>query len=175
MQSAVRLSCVHGIWCLALPEAKTLRGEETKYASKAVHKQIAVVIASGIESLERDILGQVQDLIFSQKGLGKENEVPIWICLWLLMLTYRRTIIHWSTRRNRDSYLELSQHMYNMLISTYSTIFRSSTPRWHNFLKPEVFEKFGRDPSVTERMGVIKTEMEYIGQLAPSMLAGHVF
>jgi hypothetical protein len=168
MQQAVRLSCLHGMWCSALPEPKKSRNEETKYASKAVHKQIAVIITKGIESLECDILRQLQTLIFSQKGRSIQNEVPIWICLWLLMLTYRRTIVHWSSRRNRDSYLELSQQMYNMLISTYSTFFRSSTPLWHNFLKDDVFEKFGRDYSVTERLGVIKTEMEDIRQLLVS-------
>lgn len=162
MRQAVRLSCLHGMWCSALPQPKMKRNEPTRYASKAVHKQIAGILAHGIEALECDILGLLQTLIFSQKGRQTQNEVPIWICLWLLMLTYRRTIVHWSTRRNRDSYLELSQHMYNMLISTYSTIFRSSTPLWHNFLKDEVFEKFGRDHGVTERMGVIKTEMDDI-------------
>ena len=162
MKQAVRLSCLHGMWCSALPQPKMTRDEPTKYASKAVHKQIASVLAKGVEALECDILGQLQTLIFSQKGRQSQNEVPVWICLWLLMLTYRRTIGHWSARRNRDSHLELSQHMYNMLLSTYSTLFRSSTPLWHNFLKDEVFEKFGRDHSVIERMGVIKTEMDSI-------------
>lgn len=162
MEQAVRLSCLHGIWCSALPQPKNSRNETPRYASKAVHKQIAIILTPGIEALEHSILIQLQSLIFSQKGIGRQNELPIWICLWLLILTYRRTISHWSCRRNRDSYLELSQHMYNMLISTYSTVFRSSTPLWHNFLKDEVFEKFGRDTSVTERMGVIKTEMIYI-------------
>ena len=161
MQQAVRLSCLHGIWCSALPEPKNARNEALRYASKAVHKQIAVIITQGVETLERDILGQLQSIIFNQKGLGKQNELPIWICLWLLMLTYRRTISHWSSRRNRESHLELSQHMYNMLISIYSTIFRASTPLWHNFLKADIFEKFGKDYSVTERMGVIKTEMQF--------------
>ena len=162
MQQAVRLSCLHGMWCSALPEPKKTRYETPRYASKAVHKQIAGIITPGIEALERDILGQLQFLIFSQKGRRSENELPIWICLWLLMLTYRRTILHWSTRRNRDSYLELSQHMYNMLISTYSTQFRNSTPLWHDFLKDDIFELFGRDFSILERMGTIKTEMGYI-------------
>ena len=162
MDQAVRLSCLHGLWCSALPHPKTSRHSSPKYASKAVHKQIAGIITQRIDLLERDILGQLQTLIFSQKGQATQNEVPIWICLWILMLTYRRTIAYWSSRRNRDSYLDLSQHMYNMLISTYSTIFRSSTPLWHNFLKDQVFQKFGRDHRVIERMGVIKTEMDEI-------------
>jgi hypothetical protein len=170
MKQAVRLSCLHGIWCSALPEPKLSRSSAPRYASKAVHKQIATILTPGIESLEQSILTQLQSLIFSQKGMGKENELPIWICLWLLILTYRRTIFHWSARRNRENYLELSRHMYNILISTYSTVFRSSTPLWHNFLKDEVFEKFGRDYSVTERMGVIKTEMEWIRELPIPLL-----
>jgi len=120
-----------------------------------------VIITSGIESLESEILKLMQSLIFNLKGLGKENEIPIWICLWLLILTYRRTISYWSSRRNRENCLGLAEQMYNMLISIYATIFRHSTPLWHNFLREDVFERFGRDYSVTERMGVIKTEMEY--------------
>lgn len=168
MQQAVRLSCLHGIWCSALPEPKKTRHEAPKYASKAVHKQFAIIITQGIETLEYDILRQLQTLIFGQKAEKDRatlNEVPIWICLWLLMLTYRRTILHWSSRRNRDSYVELSQQMYNMLISTYSTLFRSTTPLWHDFLKEEIFERFGRDFSILERMGTIKTEMAYTRKL----------
>ena len=162
MRQVVTLSCLHGMWCSALPHPKMKRDEPIRYTSKAVHRQIAGILTKGIETLECDILEQLQYLIFSQNGRGTQNEVPIWICLWLLMLTYRRTIIHWSSRRNRDNYLELSQHMYNMLISIYSTIFRASTPLWHNFLKEEVFEKFGKDHKVTERLGNIKTEMDDI-------------
>ena len=42
--------------------------------------------------LEIDLLSSLQNRIFGGKGPEKENMIPIWICLWLLVLTYRETI-----------------------------------------------------------------------------------
>jgi len=157
---AVRLSCLHGIWSLALPEQKRTRQEPCKYASEAVHRQIGIIVSQGIEALEQAILAEVQSIIFNSKGPGKLNMLPIWICLWLLILIYRRTILGWSTE-DSDGRLALAQHMYEMLISIYSGLFRPSCPLWLNFLRDDIFELFGRDPRVVERMGTLKTEMGF--------------
>ncbi len=160
MQKAVRLSCLHGLWCSALQEPRTSRQQQPIYASKAVHMQIAVILSEGIDALEHEILDQLQGVIFHTKGPGKENMLPIWTCLWSLILIYRRTVL--NSEREGNGRLGLAQHMYETLISIYSGLFRPSSPLWLNFLKDEVFQLFGRDSKVTERLGTIKTELSYI-------------
>jgi hypothetical protein len=162
MRKAVQLSCLHAIWCSALPQLRRTSQEPRRYLSRAVHQQIGVIVSEGIETLEYDILNQLEELIFHRKGPGKENLLPIWTCLWLLMLTYRRTVVRWPSERWGDGMLALAQHMYEMLISIYSALFKPSSPLWLNFLKDEVFELFGRDLRVVERLGTIKTEMGYM-------------
>jgi len=160
MQKAVRLSCLHGLWCSALQEPRISHQQRPIYASKAVNMQIGVILSQGIEVLELDVLGQLQSLIFHSKGPGKDNRLPIWACLWLLMCTYRRTILH-SVREEKGE-LDLLQHMYEILISIYSGLFRPSSPLWLNFLEDEVFQQFGRDFKIVERLGTVKTEVGYI-------------
>jgi hypothetical protein len=94
MRKAVWLSCLHGIRCSALPQQRRTSQEPIRYVLKAIHQQIGVIVSERIEALEYDILNQFEKLIFHRKGPGKESMLPIWTCLWLLMLTYRRTVLH---------------------------------------------------------------------------------
>ena len=170
MRKAVQLSCFHAIWCSALPLARNSLLEPLQHASKAVHLQIAVVVTQGIVDLEVEILSELQTLVLQpKKGPGRQNMLPLWTCLWLLILTYRRTISHRpdsssSSTGAKDTY-ELARHMYDMLVSIYSGLFRPSSPMCLNWLKHEIFELFGQDYRITHTMGTLKTEFDYICKL----------
>ena len=168
MRKAALLSSLHGIWCSALPQQRRTSQEPIRYVSKAVHQQIGVIVSERIEALEYDILNQFEELIFHRKGPGKENMLPIWTCLWLLMLTYRRTVLHGMSENWGDEAVGLAQHMYEMLISIYSALFKPSSPLWLNFLNDEVFELFGRDLRIAVGLGTIKTEMGYMREFSCS-------
>lgn len=161
------MSCLHGIWTSDLPQPRESRKDQEKHASSTVNRQVAVVVARGIIDLEIDLLAQLQKLIFDTRGPGKKNMLPIWICLWLLLLTYRATNHFWRQIGTRDDLSHLSQHMYDMLVSIYSGLFKPSSPLWLNWLKDDVLENFGRDPSIIERMGNLKTEMKFCCSFAP--------
>lgn len=125
-----------------------------------MNQQIAVIISRGIIDLEVETLSYLQNIIFNPKGMGEKTMLPIWTCLWLLLLTYRDTNEHWcSQKSSNDGIPELSQHMYEMLISIYSGIFGISSPARLNWLKADIFELFGKDYRVAERMGNLKSEM----------------
>lgn len=125
------------------------KGGQAKNPQDTFRKQstnkLESIVSERIAALEYDILNQFEELIFHRKGPGKENMLPIWTCLWLLMLTYRRTVLHGMSENWGDEAVGLAQHMYEMLISIYSALFKPSSPLWLNFLKDEVFELFGRD------------------------------
>jgi hypothetical protein len=88
--------------------------------------------------------------------------VPIWTFFWLLMLTYRRTMKNLAPKKRKNNRLALVQHMYNMLVSVHSAVFRSSSPMGLNWLKEDVFELFGKGRSITHCMGTLQTELYYI-------------
>jgi hypothetical protein len=110
--------------------------------------------------LEVNILAQLQKILFGGKGPGKNNMLPVWICIWLLILTYRRSLDHLTPKKDNNA--ELAQQMYDMLVSVYSGLFKPSSPLWLNYLKLDVFELFGQDYRITHTMGTLKTEMNYI-------------
>jgi hypothetical protein len=167
IRKAVRLSCFHAIWCSALPLARASREESLEHASKAVHVQLAVLVTQGIVDLEVEILSELQKLVFQpKKGHGKQNMLPLWTCLWLLILTYRRTLrgrpAYTSSSTASKSAFDLANYMYDMLVSIYSGLFRPSSPMCLNWLKHEIFELFGQDYRITHTMGTLKTEFDFI-------------
>ena len=58
-------------------------------ASKAVSSQILHVIKKGIRKEELYVLKCLEKLMYGAKGPGQENMIPLWACLWSLILTYR--------------------------------------------------------------------------------------
>ncbi|KAE9377782.1 hypothetical protein N431DRAFT_478944 [Stipitochalara longipes BDJ] len=163
MRTVVRMTCLHGIWCSDLPRPRDSRQPFHQYASNAVCRQIRVIVARGIVDTEVEILSLLQKYVFGKKGPGRGNMLPIWTCLWLLILMYRETLFYYDNSGREGDFYQLAQHMYNMLVSLYSALFRPSSPLWLNWLRDDIYELFGRDWRIMEAMGTLKTE---IGQYA---------
>jgi len=64
-------------------------GHQNIMVSKAVKNQIVVLIKTAIREEEFFIHKKLDGLIYGGKGPGKKNMIPIWACLWSLILTYR--------------------------------------------------------------------------------------
>jgi len=65
----------------------------TVCASKAVSSQILRLIKEGIRNEELIILKRLEKLMRGAKGPGEANMIPLWACLWSLILTYRDCMI----------------------------------------------------------------------------------
>lgn len=127
------------------------------FASQAVHIQLAVIITNGIVDLEVDVLSALQKLLFGPKGLGKGNMLPIWTCLWLLILTYRDAVDVWYSRQHeREGLPQLARHMYDMLVSIYSALFWPSSLITRNWLKEG--HPFGEGNDLLSVWGGLKSE-----------------
>ena len=163
MQKAVRLSCLHAVW-ISTFRITTSQSKTLEHVSKAVHVQLAALVSQGIVDLEKQILSKLQELLFtSSKGPGKSNMLPLWACLWLLILTYRRTIEGRPVTVSKNQRgLDLAKHMYDMIVSIYSALFRPSSPLLLNWLKEDVFELFGKDYRLTHTLATLKTEYNFI-------------
>jgi hypothetical protein len=158
------LTCLHGIWDSELPIPRANSQQSHQYASNAAQRQISVIVAKSIADIEFEILSLLHKYIFGSKGPGRTNMLPIWTCLWLLILTYRHTINYYARDDKGRERRQLAQHMYDMLVSIYSALFRPSSPLWLNWLREDVFDLFGRDRRVMVAMGTLKTEIGYYGR-----------
>ena len=122
-------------------------------------QQIAMSAAEGMVIAEKELLLQIQRHMLDCKGQGKEKVFPIWMCLWMLILTYRSTVAAYEDAGSREVSYHLAQHMYNMVISIYSGLFRTSSPLWLNWFKAEMFKPIVSEFEITRRIGVVKTEV----------------
>ena len=61
--------------------------------SSAISNQILLVIKEGICSAEFTILDIIEKLVYGSKGPGQDNLIPLWACLWSLILTYRDCMV----------------------------------------------------------------------------------
>jgi hypothetical protein len=112
---------------------------------------------------EVEVLSLLQKCIFGKEGPGRQNMLPIWTSLWLLILVYRRTLYYYDKHGRKRELYQLANHMYDLLVSIYSGLFRPSSPLWLNWLRDDVYELFGRDWRITEAMGTLKTEIGHYG------------
>jgi hypothetical protein len=59
------------------------------YLSRAAQRQICAVAKQGIQEAEFAILSSLEDLVYNSKGPSQINVIPLWACLWSLILMYR--------------------------------------------------------------------------------------
>ncbi|SRR6266536_938636 len=174
MRKAVSLTCLHGIWISELPIPRDDNQKSHQHASNAVYRQLSLIVSKGIVDAEVELLSQLQKHIFSKKGPGRGNMLPIWTCLWILILTYRRTIFCYSRERGEEDRRQLAQRMFDQLVSIYSALFRPSSPLWLNWLRDDISELFGRDWRIMEAMGTLKTEIRHYGEFHPGQFSLHL-
>jgi hypothetical protein len=162
MQKAVRLSALHGVLCRILQLPRESESQPKQYVPRAVHHQIILVVTEGIIDLEVEVLSALEKLVFGSKGPGRGNILPIWTILWTMILTYRDTPDFLPFGEHK--YEKLARHMYDMLVSIYSGIFRPSSPLRLNWLAGSGSHMFRGDDILMQRLGTLKTEFSLFGK-----------
>lgn len=66
---------------------------EILHASWQMTLQIRHLVGQAAVSLEAEILNDV-DSLTSSKGIGRQNPIAMWACLWSLLITYRELLMH---------------------------------------------------------------------------------
>lgn len=126
-------------------------------APKAISSQILQVIKDGIREAESVILKALEKPIYGASGPGEKNMIPLWACLWSLILTYRDCMVVYkqyslakrlNTRGPQcsDSQLliDASKYLYDILTANYSALFRVSSPLYLDWRIGTNFDLIGR-------------------------------
>jgi hypothetical protein len=129
-------------------------------------------VTKGIIDLEVEVLSALQTLIFGSTGPGKGNMLPVWTALWLMILMYRDTPDYVPSGEHR--FEELARHLYDMLVSIYSGLFRPSSPLRLNWLVNSSCNMFGGDDILLQRLGTLKTEFSLFGEYSHATPAGQI-
>jgi hypothetical protein len=84
--------------------APIVKGEYGKnsYASSWSKMQLRLFIAKEVTSLEAQILAKLDQIVYRAGGIGRENPLAVWVCLWMLILTYRShfPFLHWNHKHD---------------------------------------------------------------------------
>ncbi|KAH6678189.1 hypothetical protein B0J14DRAFT_650411 [Halenospora varia] len=134
-----------------------------QFTSSRIRLQISFVISKESSELELEILSELDKILFRAAGIGRENPIAVWFCLWTLIFTYKEHMLMTSVRSQhyRPKY-ELCFHMYNTLTSIYSALYKTTSPLTLDWRTEEVLEMFGGNTELIHYFSSIKTEMHWI-------------
>jgi len=150
-------------------------------ASTAIWLQLRLPIGKGIKATETDVLTEIDRMIQSKSGIGRQNPLATWTALWVLILSYKDYMIFCKAWRydqdsgNLDSFprpnkfrltiteaekiYNLNEHLYNMLTSIYAALYKTTSPLTLDWRSNEVAVMLGNDSQIINLFCDIKTEM----------------
>ncbi|KAE9375236.1 hypothetical protein N431DRAFT_196566 [Stipitochalara longipes BDJ] len=143
-----------------------------QHISRTVVSQLLLIIKDGIRTAELTLLDNLEKLVYSSKGPGKGNMIPLWTTLWTLILTYRDCMMaykfsqHCTISFEHDAadsevLIEASKHMYHILTSVYAALFRASTPLYLDWREGSNMELLGNSEVLKCAFIALRTEVEW--------------
>jgi hypothetical protein len=61
----------------------------TKFVPSWINFQLRHRLCTAINDLEYQILKKMDQLLYGSQGIGRQNPLATWICLWILLLAYK--------------------------------------------------------------------------------------
>jgi len=55
--------------------------------------QLRIIVSKAIIGLEVEILSRIDKLVYGCENIGRQNPLAIWVCLWILILSYKEHMI----------------------------------------------------------------------------------
>jgi hypothetical protein len=145
-----------------------------QHISRTVVSQLLLIIKEGIRTAELTLLDNLEKLVYSTKGPGQKNMIPLWTTLWTLILTYRdcmttykfsqhcpTTISFEHDAADAEVLIDASKHMYHILTSVYAALFRASTPLYLDWREGSNMELLGNSECLKGAFIALRTEVEW--------------
>ncbi|SPN96780.1 uncharacterized protein DNG_00300 [Cephalotrichum gorgonifer] len=129
-----QLTCMFKIWMTQHSSYSNdgiyYRGSKSKGPERlpySVHEELRHIAKKAMESLERDILREL-DTCMTQSGAVKPYEKPLlWACLWQLIFVYRQVLMSSSSHPGFQRCTDVAGRLYTALVAYYTGFF--NTPK----------------------------------------------
>jgi hypothetical protein len=176
LKSALRLRYLFGIYRTG-PVMKDLAGNgKIERASTATYLQLRLVAARAIIQLEAEVLANIDKFAFGSGTIGRRNPLAIWLCLWVLLLSYKDHMVYMKALspegRGNDAqyttdFLEaeirslyaLTCHLYNAITSIFAALYKTTSPLTLDWRTGEVAAMLGHDSDLIKSFSNVKTEI----------------
>lgn len=147
--------------------------------SCAFHAQLCLMSKSASQQLEKQVLHELEKVIFGTKGVGSPNGLALWVSLWCLILMYRQVLRSYVAFRQFPCYvpddydgfpehkLEHGGHFYHYMVSMHAALFRMTSPLYIDLRIPANRQLLDNDPSLIQAFLSLRTESFYFRMWPP--------
>ncbi|KAF4469049.1 hypothetical protein FALBO_4066 [Fusarium albosuccineum] len=146
---------------------------KTTPPSCALHTQFGQISKATSQPIEKDVLFELEKLVFGVAGIGSENAVALWASLWCLILMYRKLVRSYIAFQQFPCHvpedysgfpeckLEVGTHFYHYLVSIYAALFRVTSPLYADFRVAATRKLLDEDESLIQAFMNLRTESFY--------------
>ncbi|KAF5017956.1 hypothetical protein F66182_10085 [Fusarium sp. NRRL 66182] len=151
--------------------------------SCALHTQFGQISKSASQPIEKEVLLELEKLVFGTSGIGPDNSIALWASLWCLILMYRKLVHTYMAFQEFPCHvpedyssfpeckLEVGTHFYHYLVSIYAALFRVTSPLYADFRVAATRKLLDDDESLIEAFMSLRTESFYFQRESMSMSA----
>lgn len=72
----------------------TPESDEGELASFTMTAQIRLLVCKELRSVETQVFSALDNLVYDQVNIGRENPLAVWACLWTLLFIYKDHMIY---------------------------------------------------------------------------------
>lgn len=153
--------------------------------SCTLHTQFCLISKTASQSLEREILSELETVVFGTSGIGSSNGIALWTSLWCLILMYRKLVRTYVAFRRfpchvpkeysgfPETKLQMGTNFYPYMVSIYAALFRSTTPLYTDFRVAANQHLLCNDEDLIQAFMNLRTESFYFRKLPHPPTAAH--
>ncbi|KAJ0145092.1 hypothetical protein HZ326_12180 [Fusarium oxysporum f. sp. albedinis] len=153
--------------------------------SCALHTQFGQISKAASQPIEKEVLLELEKVVFGTVGIGPDNSIALWASLWCLILMYRKLVHTYMAFQEFPCHvpedysgfpeckLEVGTHFYHYLVSIYAALFRVTSPLYADFRVAATRKLLNDDESLIEAFMSLRTESFYFQRESMSMSASH--
>ncbi|KAF5973261.1 hypothetical protein FBULB1_8397 [Fusarium bulbicola] len=141
--------------------------------SCALHTQFGQISKAASQPIEKEVLLELEKIVFGTAGIGPGNSMALWASLWCLILMYRKLVHTYMAFQEFPCHvpedysgfpeckLEVGTHFYHYLVSIYAALFRVTSPLYADFRVAATRKLLNDDESLIEAFMSLRTESFY--------------
>jgi hypothetical protein len=141
--------------------------------SCALHTQFGQISKAASQPIEKEVLLELEKIVFGTAGIGPDNSMALWASLWCLILMYRKLVHTYMAFQEFPCHvpedysgfpeckLEVGTHFYHYLVSIYAALFRVTSPLYADFRVAATRKLLNDDESLIKAFISLRTESFY--------------